>query len=63
MPKIIVQIEWDEPDDPHWLNADNVKLALQAYCRNTRFVVEEVTDDLAARLERRLSLWKVGRRR
>lgn len=42
MPKIAVQIEWDVPDDPYWLNADNIVLALHAYCKNTRFVVQEI---------------------
>ena len=41
MPKIVVEIEWDVPDEPFWLNADNVALALHAYCENTRFTVRE----------------------
>ena len=42
MPKIMIEIEWDKPDDIFWLNADNVSLALHAYCENTRFEVKEV---------------------
>ena len=39
MPRIIVQIEWDTPDEPLWLNADNVAIALHSYCKNTKFKV------------------------
>jgi len=39
MPKISVVIEYDSPDDPMWLNPDNVALALAAYCKNTKFSV------------------------
>lgn len=41
MPKIVVEIEWDTPDEPSWLNADNVALALHAYCPNTKFQVRQ----------------------
>jgi len=46
MPKIQVkiEIEWDVPDDQFWLNADNVKTALSAYCKNTRFTVTELKE-------------------
>ena len=30
MPKIIVQIEWDLPDEIKWLNADNIAIALKS---------------------------------
>lgn len=39
MPRIVIEIEWDTPEDPHWLNADNVALALHAHCKNTKFKV------------------------
>ncbi len=39
MPKIIVEIEYDEPKDPYWLNPDNVAIALSTYCKNTAFTV------------------------
>ena len=42
MPKIAVEIEWDWPDEPAWLNADNVAVALHAHCKNTKFVVRDV---------------------
>ena len=42
MPRIIVQIEWDTPVEPEWLNADNVAIALHSYCKNTKFRVEHV---------------------
>lgn len=40
MPKIAVVIEYDSPDDPLWLNPDNVSVALSSYCKNTRFSVK-----------------------
>jgi hypothetical protein len=43
MPKIGVEIEWDSPNDPFWLNPDNVCLALSAYCPNTHFDVRGLT--------------------
>lgn len=42
MPKIVVEIDWGWPDEPFWLNADNVALALHAYCINTKFQVHQV---------------------
>jgi len=42
VPSIVVVIEWDKPDEPFWLNADNVAIALHAYCENTKFQVCEV---------------------
>lgn len=39
MPKVVVEIEWNEPDEQDWLNADNVAIALHAYCKNTKFIV------------------------
>jgi len=41
MPKIVIKIKWDWPDEEFWLNKDNVAVALHAYCPNTKF---EVTD-------------------
>ena len=49
MPRITVEIEWDQPEEKHWLNADNIEVALGAYCKNTNFtVVELVTEDKEA---------------
>lgn len=46
MPKTVVEIEWDYPDEQYWLNADNIEIALSAYCKSTAFsVVELVTED------------------
>lgn len=39
MNRIGVTIEWDQPTDPYWLNPDNVKVALEQHCPNTRFQV------------------------
>ena len=42
----IVKITWDEPQMKEWLCPDNIKLALSAYCTNTKFEVEEVAPKL-----------------
>lgn len=42
MPSIVVQIEWDVPDDPNWLNPYNLELVLEDFCRNTAFTVTQV---------------------
>ena len=42
MPEIMVNIEWDNPNEQQWLNPDNIKQALSAYCPNTNFEVKEV---------------------
>lgn len=36
---ISVVIEWDYPEDEFWLNPDNIKMALESYCKNTKFTV------------------------
>jgi len=38
----IVKITWDEPQMQEWLCADNIKIALSAYCKNTNFDVKEI---------------------
>jgi len=40
MPKIIVEIEYDQPDDPYWMNPDNLAICLNAYCGNSDFKVK-----------------------
>lgn len=43
--KTTVSIEWDEPSGVEyqaWLCADNISIALHAYCKNTKFKVREV---------------------
>ncbi len=42
MPKITVEIEWDQPKEKHWLNADNIEVALSAYCKNTNVAAVEL---------------------
>lgn len=42
MKTIDVRIAWDKPDEQHWLNADNIKTALEAHCCNTNFAVTEL---------------------
>lgn len=39
--KTTVEIEWDDPKEQAWLCADNISLALHAYCKNTKFKVKE----------------------
>lgn len=46
MPRVIVEIEWDVPDEPFWFNADSVSLALHAYCKNTKFKVRKLVDEV-----------------
>ena len=46
MPKIVVEIEWDYPDEKHWLSAYSIEGVLGNHCKNTAFkVVEFVTED------------------
>ena len=42
MPTKCFNITWDAPNEPHWLNADNIAVALHAHCENTRFTVKEL---------------------
>ena len=42
-----VQIEWDKPEEPLWLCADNIQIALSAYCKNTKFKVTETNLELS----------------
>ena len=44
MPKIIVEIEWDVPEDFKWLNAYNVEAVLKNHCVNTKFKVTEIPE-------------------
>jgi len=40
---VIVEIEWDNPDDNEsWLCPDNIAYALRKCCKNTKFNVKEV---------------------
>ena len=48
MQEITVKIKCDTPDGEHWLNYDNVSLALHAYCPNTKFEVAAVEQPLQA---------------
>lgn len=42
MPKITVEIKWDQPDDPFWLGANDVASALRHIAKNTMFVVRTI---------------------
>lgn len=41
---ICVEIEWDSPEEPLWLCPENIKIALSAYCPNTKFEVREIEE-------------------
>ena len=49
MKTIDVRIAWDKPDEQHWLNADNIKTALEAHCCNTNFTVTELPPQVEER--------------
>lgn len=38
----IVKITWDKPQIQEWLCADNIKIALSSYCKNTKFDVKDI---------------------
>jgi len=40
--KIKVLIEWDKPEEQHWLCPDNIKTALELHCSRTMFEVTEI---------------------
>lgn len=42
MPKRRVEIEWDEPNDEHWLNVFTIEFVLRHVCKNTRFKVKDL---------------------
>lgn len=42
MPKIKVEIKWDRPKEKIWLNRFNIETALNNYCKNTKFEVQEI---------------------
>lgn len=48
MKTIDVRIAWDKPDEQHWLNADNIKTALEAHCY-TNFTVTELPPQVEER--------------
>jgi hypothetical protein len=45
MPKRIVVIEWDVPDEISWLNKYGIELALSSYCKNTKFKVTDLEEE------------------
>jgi hypothetical protein len=44
----LVKITWDQPEEQNWLCADNIKIALSAYCKNTKFDVEDLNNEMTA---------------
>lgn len=39
MPTLVVEIEYDEPTDPYWMNPDSIKFCLEEVCKNSKFEV------------------------
>jgi len=48
MTKRIFSIEWPDDLGQMWMNKDNLLLCLNAYCENTDFVIEDVTDEITS---------------
>ena len=44
MPSIVVQIEWDVPVDPDWVDDLSIELALAEYCPESLLTVTDVGD-------------------
>lgn len=45
---------FDEPNE-HWLCPDNLKIALESYCTNTKFKIIEIKDEvLESEVQRRI---------
>jgi len=42
MPKIYVEIEWDNPKDKHWEDPKNIERALLAVVKDAGFKVREI---------------------
>lgn len=40
----IVNIKWDKPEEQAWLCDANIQLALENYCKNTKFKVKELEE-------------------
>jgi len=49
--KRIFSIEYPDDLGPFWMNEDNLLLCLNAYCKNVKFVVDDVTDRVAGEVE------------
>jgi len=43
----IVKIKWDKPKEQAWLCDANIQIALRAYCKNTKFEVNDL-DEMTA---------------
>ena len=40
----IVKIKWNKPAEQQWLCPENIQVALEQHCKNTKFDVELVSD-------------------
>lgn len=49
MPTVNVKITWDTPDEKFWLNPGSIKYVLESFCKNSKFEVEEITEDFSPR--------------
>ena len=48
MPSVVVQIKWDVPDDPGWVDDLSIELALAEYCPETLITVTGAGDVVEA---------------
>lgn len=60
--KTKVEIEWDKPEEQLWLCADNIQIALSAYCKNTRFNVKDIGEMSGAEAIYGFCGWLTGRK-
>ena len=54
MKKITVEIKFQDSNSslgPQWLNPFNLKLALEAYCENTKFEIKDLKTRLTAKFD------------
>jgi len=62
MPKIVVEIKWDVPDEEHWLNVFNIANSLFEVCPNTKFVVTELEPVLELEQRNKVGVYIHGKR-
>jgi len=42
--KTKVEIKWDKPEEQAWLCDANIQIALEQYCKNTKFEVKDIDE-------------------
>ena len=58
----IVKINWDKPEDQDWLCVDNINIALETYCKNTKFETKELTEMTGSEAIYGLCAWLITRK-